>query len=418
MKTALWWIRDDFRLHDQPFLNEIARNYDYLVPFCLTSEERETGFGFSTPGEFRKAFRTESILELDRSVRELGGRVIHLPVSDIETALGMLLPWCPGAVLYYREIPTAYEKLEEDSLNKFSIPRYACRNNYLIDRVDMPFNLAKMPLHFTPFRTQLEKNLLIHTPTPCPDILPPLPPDFPSNLIAPPPKGSGKSSPFSGGEKAGLARLHYYLWESHAIRTYKETRNGLLHPDDSSRLSPWLSLGCLSVRMIWTEITHYESRNEANESTYWLKFELLWREFFKWTEMKFGSRIFHPSGLGKNKVRLEFQQEIFEKWKTGNTGDPLTDAVMRELNATGYTTNRGRQNAASFLIHQLGQDWRSGAAWFERQLVDYDPASNYGNWAYIAGVGTDPRGGRAFNTEKQASQYDPDESYRNYWLSE
>lgn len=416
MKTALWWIRDDFRLHDQPFLNEIAGNYDFLVPFCLAQDERETGFGFSSPGEFRKAFRAESLLELDGSVRKLGGQVIHLPVSDIKTALEILLPWCPGTVLYYREIFTTYEKLEAESLNKFSIPRYACQDNLLINRVDMPFELAKMPLHFTPFRTQIEKKLLIPLPAPAPNRLPTLPPHFPSELLSPPPHSSGKSAHFAGGEKAGLARLHYYLSETHAIRTYKETRNGLHNPNDSSRLSPWISLGCLSVRTIWAEITQYESRYDANESTYWLKFELLWREFFKWTEIKFGDRIFHPSGLGNNKVLLEFQPEVFEKWKTGNTGDELTDAVMRELNTTGYTTNRGRQNAASYLIHQLKQDWRSGAAWFERQLVDYDPASNYGNWAYIAGVGTDPRGGRAFNTEKQAEQYDPDGSFRNYWL--
>jgi deoxyribodipyrimidine photo-lyase len=160
----------------------------------------------------------------------------------------------------------------------------------------------------------------------------------------------------------------------------------------------------------------YESEYGSNDSTYWLKFELLWREFFKWTERRYGNRIFQLSGLGNKSASDCFSPEIFQSWINGTTGDELTDAVMRELRATGYTSNRGRQNAASYLIHDLGQDWRSGAAWFERQLIDYDPASNYGNWGYIAGVGTDPRGGRKFNTIQQASNSDPDGAFRSFWL--
>jgi deoxyribodipyrimidine photo-lyase len=89
---------------------------------------------------------------------------------------------------------------------------------------------------------------------------------------------------------------------------------------------------------------------------------------------------------------------------------------MRELKATGFMSNRGRQNVASFWVHEYAQDWRYGAAYFEEQLIDYDPASNWGNWAYLAGVGHDPRGWRKFNIEKQAQQYDPDDKYQDLWL--
>jgi deoxyribodipyrimidine photo-lyase len=90
---------------------------------------------------------------------------------------------------------------------------------------------------------------------------------------------------------------------------------------------------------------------------------------------------------------------------------------MRELAATGYLSNRMRQNVASYLIHELQGDWRAGAAWFEHSLIDYDVHSNQGNWAYIAGVGTDPRGGRAFNIQKQAQDYDRSGDYRKLWTS-
>jgi deoxyribodipyrimidine photo-lyase len=88
---------------------------------------------------------------------------------------------------------------------------------------------------------------------------------------------------------------------------------------------------------------------------------------------------------------------------------------MRELSATGWMSNRGRQNAASLLVHDLGVDWRAGAGVFEELLVDYDPASNWGGWAYIAGVGTDPRPFRRFNTARQAEEYDPSGAYRRWW---
>jgi deoxyribodipyrimidine photo-lyase len=91
---------------------------------------------------------------------------------------------------------------------------------------------------------------------------------------------------------------------------------------------------------------------------------------------------------------------------------------MSELNATGYVSNRLRQNLASYLIHDLGCDWRAGAAWFEAQLIDYDVYSNQGNWLYLSGRGTDPRGSRRFNPEKQAKDYDADARYRTLWEAE
>ncbi|CRZ71222.1 Deoxyribodipyrimidine photolyase%2C single-strand-specific [Vibrio cholerae] len=88
---------------------------------------------------------------------------------------------------------------------------------------------------------------------------------------------------------------------------------------------------------------------------------------------------------------------------------------MRQLNQTGYMSNRGRQLVASCLVHELGLDWRYGAAYFETQLVDYDVGSNWGNWQYLAGVGADPRGSRQFNLEKQAHTYDPKGEFVAKW---
>lgn len=113
-----------------------------------------------------------------------------------------------------------------------------------------------------------------------------------------------------------------------------------------------------------------------------------------------------------------FYGERYERWKNGNTPYPIVNACMNQLRETGYLSNRGRQIAASCFIHELGMDWRYGASYFQQQLLDYDVASNWGNWQYIAGVGADPRGGRQFDLSKQTAQYDPDGEFIKRWNGE
>jgi deoxyribodipyrimidine photo-lyase len=110
--------------------------------------------------------------------------------------------------------------------------------------------------------------------------------------------------------------------------------------------------------------------------------------------------------------------ELFNLWRESKTGYPLIDASMRELLKTGFMSNRGRQNVASFLTKNLGINWQMGAEWFEYLLIDYDVCSNWGNWNYTAGVGNDAREFRYFNTTKQSKDYDPKGNYLRYWLPE
>jgi deoxyribodipyrimidine photo-lyase len=223
---------------------------------------------------------------------------------------------------------------------------------------------------------------------------------------------------YLGGSTAAHARLQTYFWDLDRLRIYKETRNGMLDPDDSSRLSAWLALGCISPRTVYAEVKRYEQERVRNESTYWLVFELLWRDYFRFILAKHGAKLFRPSGI--QGIPIPWQQDWprFQAWCRGETGYPLVDANMRELAATGFMSNRGRQNVASFLTKNLGIDWRMGAEWFESLLIDYDVASNYGNWNYTAGVGNDARGFRYFHIPKQSREYDPKGDYLRHWLPE
>tara|TARA_B100001287_G_C22680828_1_gene530254 strand:- start:481 stop:1839 length:1359 start_codon:yes stop_codon:yes gene_type:complete len=227
---------------------------------------------------------------------------------------------------------------------------------------------------------------------------------------------------FTGGEDKAWERLNYYFFENKLLSKYKKTRNGLLGMDYSSKFSPYLAFGNISARSIYQMIKSYEETIEKNDSTYWLHFELLWRDYFRFLSIKYGNKLFKLTGIKNRKIEWKPNNsktiELFEKWKNGETGYPYVDANMIEMKSTGFMSNRGRQMVASFLVKDLKIDWRMGAEYFESILIDYDVASNYGNWNYASGVGTDPRDDRYFNVYKQAKNYDKDCEFILNWIPE
>ena len=272
------------------------------------------------------------------------------------------------------------------------------RGSTLFDAEQLPFEMKDFPDSFSPFRRKVEK-INISSPMAAPSTLPP-PPSAQFDAIPRAGASPHPGLPIPGGSAAGLRRLDQFLFHTHAIADYKQTRNALDGLSGSSTLSPWLATGALSVRTVAYAIFRYERQHVANDSTYWLYFELLWREFFHWRGVIDGQTLFRQGGRSGQRSLTTFEPRQFARWCAGDTDYPLVNALMRQLVATGWMSNRGRQIAASCLIHELGLDWRYGAAFFEQQLIDYDVGSNYGNWQYIAGVGSDPRGGRQFNLAK------------------
>jgi deoxyribodipyrimidine photo-lyase len=219
---------------------------------------------------------------------------------------------------------------------------------------------------------------------------------------------------FTGGETAALLHVSQYFSTDSAL-SYKQTRNALDGWLQSTKFSPYLAAGNISARQLWQIIKSYEAKRQKNESTYWIGFELLWREYFQWSALQQQSQLFAFQGVAKNKPLTSFYSQRFMQWCQGVTPYPLVNACMHQLNSTGFMSNRGRQIVASCLVNELAVDWRYGAAYFQQQLVDYDVASNWGNWQYIAGVGKDQRGGRHFNLTKQTEMFDPNEEFINQW---
>ncbi|WP_072619990.1 DASH family cryptochrome [Spirulina major] len=426
----LLWYRNDLRLHDHEPLHRAVQTGGQIIPvYCIDPRQfGQTRFGFPKTGQWRRQFLAAAVADLRQSLRSHGSDLI-LRWGEPEVILPDLVRTLKITAVYGHAEATSEETQVEHrlstALQSLGVPLRLVWGATLTHPEDLPFSLPDLPDLFTRFRQRVEAAGQIRPPFPPPAALPPLPAidsgEWPQELErlegdrTPDPRGV---LAFQGGETAGFARLQAYFWQSDRLKTYKDTRNGMLGPDYSSKFSPWLALGCLSPRYIYAEVRRYETERVQNDSTYWLMFELLWRDYFRYGAVNGGDRLFHVTGLRGIKLPWTVDWPQFDQWRRGETGYPLIDANLRELAHTGFMSNRGRQNVASFLTKNLGLDWRLGAEWFESLLIDYDVCSNYGNWNYTAGVGNDARGFRYFNSLKQSKDYDPQGDYVKHWLPE
>jgi deoxyribodipyrimidine photo-lyase len=200
-----------------------------------------------------------------------------------------------------------------------------------------------------------------------------------------------------------------YTVTSDLIQKYEDTRD---YPDKekgTSRLGPHLRFGTVSIRKMVKKAI-----DEKNE-TFWN--ELIWREFFMQILWHFPHTVNEAFRAKYDRIEWRNNEEEFEKWKKGETGYPLVDAGMRELNETGYMHNRVRMLVASFLCKHLLIDWRWGEAYFAEKLLDYEMASNVGNWQWAAGSGVDAAPYfRIFNPTTQIKKFDKDKKYINNWV--
>jgi deoxyribodipyrimidine photo-lyase len=432
-QRLLIWYRNDLRLHDHEPLHRASDRTlgaSQIIPvYCFDPRQfGTTSYGFPKTGAFRTQFLLESIADLRASLRSLGSDLI-IRTGLPEVILPVLAEELGATGIYFSKEVTAEEVAVETALQSAVKPLGIALKSFwghtLYHPDDLPFAIHQLPELFTSFRKQMEKYAKVNRTFIAPKQLPPLPniqigelPQLADFALEPPTFDQRAVMHFKGGETAGLARLHQYFWQQDCLKVYKETRNGMLGADYSSKFSPWLALGCLSPRYIYEQVQEYETQRVKNDSTYWLVFELLWRDYFRFICAKHGSKIFRQSGLQGMDIPWKDDWERFDLWRQGMTGFPLVDANMRELAATGFMSNRGRQNVASFLTKNLGINWQMGAEWFESLLIDHDVCSNYGNWNYTAGVGNDARGFRFFNILKQSKDYDPQGAYVKHWLPE
>jgi len=465
MHSVIFWFRNDLRLQDQAALQQAVAHAErhgqrlLIVYVHDPAQDDNTAWGFRRMGPHRRRFLAETLHDLSASLQALGQNLV-LFQGEPHEVLSTLALRVNASAIYAEEIAAPEEQAQVQGLKEAlkqalkEAPKQALTQPMTVHTVwqssllapeALPFAVADMPQIFTTFRQRIEAVGLQPLPPlaaprtlpPAPDVMP-LPDQLPGwrespwallgldddiahevaadlrTEVSTRPLKDDEHSHFKGGESHALAHLHHYLTPPWPDR-YKQTRNALQGLHISSHWSPGLATGAVSARTVWAALHAYEQQHGANDGTYWLWFELLWRDNFRFLHLQHGRQLYAARGLSSLPRPKHFPKD-FQRWCDGNTGEPIVDAGMRELVSTGYTSNRMRQIVASYLVHDLSCDWRAGAAWFESQLIDYDIYSNQGNWLYISGRGTDPRAGRRFNPTKQTQDHDPQGRYRKQWL--
>ena len=392
--TAIYWFRNDLRVNDNPAFANVCQQHGKVLSVYVhdPKNDAQTAWGFVRMGAHRKAFLTDRLQDLSLQLKAIGCELTELRGSP-KDALSAFCESTQTKQIHCENIAAPEEQAEIEGLKDAGLDVKTLWQSSLLQPADLPFDLQNLPAVFTAFRNKVEK------------------------LAVKPrePRLHAANLPESAAEK----HLKYYFSGDFAL-TYKQTRNQPMNwsPEQhfSTKSSPWLACGALSAPMIYEKLKQFEAEHGANDSTYWIWFELLWRDYFRFLHLQNGKKLYRKQGLGSFELaQVPHNKQGFKRWCEGQTGEPLVDAGMRELAATGWLSNRMRQVVASYLIYDLGGDWRAGAAWFEAQLIDYDVYSNQGNWLYIAGRGTDPRGGRRFNPQMQAQQHDEEGKYRQLW---
>lgn len=426
MSTGIVWFRKELRIHDNEALFKALKNHQNIIPFyCFEETEfKKTAFGFDKTGNFRAQFLIESVQNLRENLQILDSNLV-VRIGDTAESIAQIMTKVEVDKIYAFKDIHSEEIAVQNQVEMLGVEVDYCFGSTLFHINDLPHTYQKTPDVFTQFRKGVEKKSEVREEFEVPTSLPKINSNVDEGKI-PTLKELGLEGcekdnravlPIIGGETEAINRLQHYVFETEELSYYKQKRNGLIGANYSSKFSLWLWNGCISPRRVYWEVKKYEEEVKSNQSTYWLIFELIWRDYFKFISLKYGNKIFFQKGIKNRSYEWSTDREKFKKWANGETGIPFVDANMRELNQTGFMSNRGRQNVASFLTKELGIDWRMGAEYFESKLIDYDVASNYGNWMYVAGVGNDPRD-RYFNVILQAKRYDEKGEYVKLWIPE
>ncbi|MDN3653546.1 DASH family cryptochrome [Thalassotalea ponticola] len=413
MANNLFLFTNDLRIEDNLALQRACASSTRLALVYHYNLDHELfdNADCSYIGQHRRRYLFASLANLNRQLGDFSQHLHVLQSRGITALCNFITEHNIDNV--YCSTPVASD--ERNAIN--SITKY-CRvsihcvwQHTLIAASDLPFAVADLPATFSAFRRSLEKSSLrvdrcLQQPS------------FPPALVK---QDTDQNASFKRWERPtilfdvdGIRAVNQYFKTQQAL-TYKQTRNALDDSLSSTRFSPLLSLGLVSARQVWWMLKRFEAEHQANESTYWIGFELLWRDYFYWLLALHQNKFFQFCGLTGKRPLTSFNAARFSAFYHAQTAEPLINAAINQLRKTGFISNRARQIVASYFVNELQLDWRYGARYFQMHLIDYDVAANWGNWQYIAGVGCDPRQGRHFNIEKQQQLFDADGSYVKRW---
>ncbi|SIR38052.1 DASH family cryptochrome [Maribacter ulvicola] len=425
----LIWFRNDLRIQDNSSIVEAMKGSNVMGFYCFESLFFEIdAFGFKRTEKYRAQFLIETVQQLKQELEKLNIPLFVYQGNSADYLPNLIQEHNIDTIFLQKEWTRDEQVLLNNVKNNVdhTINFHEVYDQFLFHPDDIPYDdFNTIPDVFTNFRKKCEANAKVRPITTIPTQMPST--NFKATETKIPTLGdlglanfsthTNTAFPFKGGELEALKRIQSYFWDTKKLGFYKKTRNGLIGTDYSSKLSAWLANGSISPRTIYWEVKKFEKEIVKNQDTYWLIFELIWRDYFKYVSLKYQDMIFRLGGILNSTYNPKTIKIYKQNWINGSTKEPFVNANMKELSKTGWMSNRGRQNVASYWSKELEQDWRIGAAYFESMLIDFDVHSNWGNWMYISGVGNDPRN-RKFNSKAQAERYDAAGKYQRLWLQE
>ncbi len=404
-KVVLFWFRRDLRLLDNTGLSKALGQSSKVLPIFIFDREilhqlpkRDARVSFIHQNLTR--INAELKQEYNSSIAIYFGRPLEI-FKKLTTDFNLEAVYTNHD---YEPYALQRDKRVKEFLDDKAIPFKTFKDQVIFERDEIVKADGSPYVVYTPYKNkwkekfnsdlflkQLEDNAL------------------PDNFI------QNQELPFLSlselGFEASSIKVPDYVISDDLIANYEATRNFPAKTPGTSRIGPHLRFGTVSIRKVLKKAI--ASKNEV----FWN--ELIWREFFMQILWHFPHTVNNAFKPKYDRIRWRNNEEEFEKWKIGQTGYPLVDAGMRELNATGYMHNRVRMLVASFLCKHLLIDWRWGEAYFAEKLLDFELSSNVGNWQWAAGSGVDAAPYfRIFNPTTQIEKFDKKHVYINQWIPE
>jgi deoxyribodipyrimidine photo-lyase len=399
MKINIFWFRRDLRTNDNTALSNALLDELPLLPVFIF----DTNITDELPtDDSRISFIWERLRDINSELQKSGSSILIKKGEPLKVWKELIASFDINAVFInkdYEPYATGRDNDLESLLSSKGIPLHRFKDQVVLEEKEITKSDNTPYTIFTPYKNKWiqrisDEKLLINVKeqTPVNNY-------FKSDFKFPSIEDIGfRTGPFK-----------VRPFDLSVVKEYEKYRD-LPFEDLTSYLSPHLRFGTVSIRKI--------ASVALKENTVFLN-ELIWREFFMQILFSYPDVVTNNFKSKYDNIQWRNNEDEFEKWCRGETGFPIVDAGMRQLNNTGYMHNRVRMITAGFLCKHLLIDWRWGEAYFAGKLLDYELSSNNGNWQWAAGTGCDAAPYfRIFNPHSQQKRFDPDEEYIREWVKD